>query len=119
MESRHRDPEMQRRDFLEGLTGGGLLLASQAVLESETTSKGEHEMDGDDSVQRRHRLYQLLGDLPPRERRSSAEILSKTEKDGFVLEKLVLDLNGLEPVPAYFIRPQSSTGRTPAILYNH
>jgi cephalosporin-C deacetylase-like acetyl esterase len=110
---------MQRRNFLEGLTSGGLLLASRAVLGSETASKGEHDMEKEDSGKRRQRLYKLLGDLPPQNRKSSVETLSTTEKEGFVLEKLVLDLNGLEPVPAYFIRPQSSSGRVPAILYNH
>ncbi len=31
----------------------------------------------------------------------------------------MLDLNGVEAVPAYFVRPREATGRLPVILYNH
>ena len=54
---------------------------------------------------RRKELYQLLGDLPDRQRPISARKISKEEREGYILEKLVLDLNGLEEVPAYFVRP--------------
>jgi dienelactone hydrolase len=37
-----------------------------------------------------------------------------------VLETLVLDLNGIEPVPAYFVRPLAPPApRVPVLLYNH
>jgi hypothetical protein len=36
-----------------------------------------------------------------------------------VLESWVLDLNGLEPVPALVARPARFAGRAPAILYSH
>jgi dienelactone hydrolase len=35
------------------------------------------------------------------------------------LEKLVLDLNGIEIVPAYFVKPKGNEKRIPCILYNH
>jgi pimeloyl-ACP methyl ester carboxylesterase len=39
---------------------------------------------------------------------------------GFELQRLELDLNGLEPVPAYYLRPTWAKGkRLPAILYHH
>jgi hypothetical protein len=44
------------------------------------------------------------------------------ERASYVLEKLVLDLNGIEPVPAYFVRPkgrEGGAGPWPAVLYNH
>jgi dienelactone hydrolase len=68
---------------------------------------------------RRKELYGLLGDLPDRKRMISARTISTEEKATYVLEKLELDLNGVEPVPAYFARPKSLTGSAPAILYNH
>ena len=68
--------------------------------------------------QRRNQLYGLLRDLPDRSRRISATKIGEEERESYVLEKLVLDLNGIEPVPAYFIRPQAR-GPLPAILYNH
>ena len=68
---------------------------------------------------RRGELYGLLGDLPPRQRPIGARMLSVEERPGFVLEKLVLDINGLEPVPAYFVKPKQLDAKAPAILFNH
>jgi len=65
------------------------------------------------------KLYSLLGDLPPRERPVAAELVSEEDRGAYTLEILTLDLNGLEPVPAYFVRPKSATGPRPTILYNH
>ena len=67
----------------------------------------------------RRLLYKLLGDLPPRNRKISVRTLSREERPGCVLEKLELDLNGFEPVPAWFARPKQVQGRVPAVVYNH
>lgn len=67
----------------------------------------------------RRRLYRLLGELPPRHRQISARTLAREVRPGYLLEKLELDLNGLEPVPAWFVRPREARGRMPAVLYNH
>jgi hypothetical protein len=68
---------------------------------------------------RRKQLYGLLGDLPPRDRKIAVRTLSTEEKTGYVLEKLVLDLNGIEPVPAYFVKPKNLRGKAPTVLYHH
>ena len=68
--------------------------------------------------ERRNQLYNLLGDLPDRSRRISAIKIGEAERESYVLEKLVLDLNGIEPVPAYLVRPKAR-GSFPAVLYNH
>lgn len=68
---------------------------------------------------RRWQLYSLMGDLPPRDRPLQVRKLGETERPGYVLEKLELDLNGIEAVPAYVTRPAGSRGRRPAILFNH
>ena len=72
-----------------------------------------------DARARREELYALLGDLPDRQRPAAARKVGEEEREGYVLEKLVLDLNGIEEVPAFFARPQDASGRAPAILYNH
>ena len=54
---------------------------------------------------RREQLYGLLGELPPRNRPVTSRTLSTEQRDGYVLEHLELDLNGIEPVPAVFVRP--------------
>jgi pimeloyl-ACP methyl ester carboxylesterase len=69
--------------------------------------------------ERRRELYGLLGDLPDRARPVSARLVSRETRDIHVLEKLVLDLNGIEPVPAYFVRPREVAGPVPIVLYNH
>ena len=72
-----------------------------------------------DAGSRRRELYSLLGELPPRERPISVEKVAEERRDAYVLEKLVLGLNGIEPVPAYFTRPLDAAGPVPAVLYNH
>jgi dienelactone hydrolase len=47
------------------------------------------------------------------------QLIAEEDREGYVLEILVLDLNGIEPVPAYFVRPKDVRGPLPAILYNH
>ena len=73
----------------------------------------------DDKQVRRAELYSLLGDPPNRDHPISATLVSLEEWEGYILEKLVLDLNGIERVPAYFVRPRDATGPLPCILYNH
>src|SRR5262245_7266445 len=68
---------------------------------------------------RRRALYPLLGDLPDRSRSVGGRLVARETRDDYVLEKLVLDLNGIEPVPAYFVRPKEAVGRVPVVLYNH
>lgn len=70
-------------------------------------------------AQRRRKLRGLLGDLPPLARKISARRTAEQRRGGYVLEKLLLDLSGLEAVPAYFIRPARGRGPWPAVLYNH
>ena len=68
---------------------------------------------------RRKQLYSLLGDLPDHPRKISASKIKTEEHESYILEKLTLDLNGIEPVPAYFVYPKKQEGRTPTLLYNH
>ena len=69
--------------------------------------------------ERRKMLYGLLGDLPPLSYGISAKQVSIEERENYILEKLLLDLNGIESVPAYFVKPKKTEGLIPAILYNH
>src|SRR5688572_4885266 len=68
---------------------------------------------------RRRELYGLLGDLPDRGRRLTSTKRGETTRDGYILETWELDLNGIEPVPAYVARPAAPAGRRPAVLFNH
>src|SRR5262245_8024673 len=106
-----------RRDFL----GRSLGFAAVSLLPASLGS-GEPAAPGRayrDAAAQRRVLYSLLGDLPDRARPIQARLRSQEERDGYVLETLELDLNGLETVPAFLARPRGAKGRLPAIVYNH
>jgi dienelactone hydrolase len=99
----------RRRDVL----GMAAALAGGIVTRSET---GAVNASPD---QRRQELLSLLGDLPPRKSSIPSKTLSVERRAGLVIEKLELGINSMEPVPAYFVRPDGARGRRPAILFNH
>jgi hypothetical protein len=100
---------MKRRTLLQ--TGAGaMLLAGHANMASANASATAQV--------RRQALYGLLGRLPPRDRKVSAQLVSTEDRGTYTLEKLVLDLNGEEPAPAYFARPKGA-GKRPTVLFNH
>jgi acetyl esterase/lipase len=72
-----------------------------------------------DATGRREELYGLLGELPPRDRPIAATLIDRQDRGSYLLERLLLDLNGVEPVPAYFVRPRAAAGPLPVVLYNH
>ena len=55
-----------------------------------------------DVAKRRNELYELLGDLPDRQRPISARTLSEEERDGYILEKLEL-----VPIPPTSVHSQA------------
>lgn len=84
------------------------------------------------STEKRDLLYSLLGDLPPRTRPVGAELIEREEREHYIVEKLMLDLNPFERVPAYFTRPKAhgsaplaprlddqGRARFPVVLFNH
>jgi dienelactone hydrolase len=113
--------ELVRRDFLKASGAGlGAALATSAVpagaeLPIPPAAGRSHR----DAAARRARLYETLGDLPDRSRPISATKRDEVEKDGYVLESWVLDLNGLEPVPAFLARPKGRGRPAPAVVFDH
>ena len=70
-------------------------------------------------AERRQRLVSYLGDLPTPDGLPSARLVRRDEEDGRAIEVLELDLNGIEPVPAVFVRPLSTDGPVPVVIYSH
>jgi hypothetical protein len=68
---------------------------------------------------RRKELWGLLGDLPWQHRPGPAKLVTTEKHDGYTLERLVLDLNGEEPVPALLLIPDKRQARAPGMLYMH
>src|SRR5688572_24488016 len=98
-----------------------IVLLNSCIPHQNTSSVNPLSMnDKTDSIQsnvtkeeRRKELYSLLGKLPDRQRPISAKLVSSEEVDELIIEKLLLDLNGLELVPAYFTKPKNSNGKLP------
>jgi len=71
----------------------------------------------------RNHLYDLLGDLPHESHKPTAQLLRTEVRTGYTLEHLSLALNGIEEVPALFVKPHRDLagpgGKYPAVLYFH
>lgn len=112
-DSRMPSDHLSRRDLIQ-LTGAASLAPFMPMTPSQTSSSS-----GGSPAARRRELYGLLGVLPDRKRPIGGKKRGEETRDGYVLETWDLDLNGIETVPAYFARPQSLSGRVPAVLFNH
>ncbi|CAM5369221.1 putative hydrolase YtaP [Streptomyces afghaniensis 772] [Streptomyces afghaniensis] len=66
----------------------------------------------------RKRLIELLGDYPHAKDRK-VQLIRREEKDNYVLESLMLQLNEEESVPAYVAKPLNKEGPLPIVLFNH
>lgn len=67
----------------------------EAISQNKSLPMTEDMYEIKDKKRLRKELYELLGKLPDRERPISVELVSTEEKDGVVIEKLLLDINGL------------------------
>lgn len=103
---------MKRRTLFQA-GAGAMLLASQAPSARAKPKEKSAE------AARRAELYGLMGKLPPRARKVSAQLVSTEDRGAYTLEKLVLDLNGEEPAAAYFAKPKGAAGPLPTVLFNH
>jgi Abhydrolase family len=68
---------------------------------------------------RRQELWGLLGDLPWQHQPAPPQRMGTEKHDGFTLERLILDLNGAEPVPALLLIPDRLQHPAPGLLYIH
>ena len=110
-----------RRKFLQTSTAvvgaaavaGGTSIANGSTPENPATTFASRQ------EQRRRELWQLLGDVPWNHQPAPPRLVSKEKHDGYTLERLVLDLNGIEPVPAILLIPEKRQPRAPGLLYMH
>ena len=103
---------------IRALTGGiglGLNSMTKNVLpESETDNAFS-------SYQKRRRdaLWGLLGDLPWQHESTQPKVVRTEEHDLYTLQRLVLDVNGIEPVPALLLIPKRLQRPAPGLLFIH
>jgi hypothetical protein len=106
-----------RRDFLKQS-------AAMLALGAEASACGQGQPPAGDSfsafqARRRQELWSLLGDLPWDHKPGPPSLVKSERHDGYTLERLVLDLNGMEPVPALLLIPDKRQERAPGLLYIH
>ena len=115
------NPPGGRREFMAQMAA---LLASGASSPMKVAASGSASREAVDEFtlyqqRRRWELWGLLGDLPW-DHHPAAPRLIRTEKhEGYTLERLVLDLNGLEPVPALLLIPDRRREPAPGLLFIH
>ncbi len=110
-----------RRNFLRQ---SGALMALKGGLDLSARAAGRERDPAENDFsdyQSRHRkeLWNLLGDLPWSHKPKPPRLLEREKHDGYALERLVLDLNGTEPVPAILLIPDKRKERAPGLLYIH
>lgn len=68
---------------------------------------------------RRQALWGLLGDLPWQHRPGTPKVIRTEDHGQYTLTRLVLDLNGMEPVPALLLIPKRLQHPAPGLLFIH
>jgi Abhydrolase family len=109
--------DWSRRQFLE--SSAAVITSVAAAPTKSLGSEDNSEALTVRQITKRRQLWGLLGDLPWRHRPGPPRIVSKEEHDGYTLERLVLDLNGAEPVPALLLIPHKRQPKAPGLLYIH
>jgi len=112
---------LNRRDFLQQSAAILALGAGSSVAgggDSSAPSRSKKEFLAYQK-RRRKELWSLLGDLPWQHRPGPAKLIKTEKHDGYTLERLVLDLNGLEPVPAILLIPDKRQSPAPGLLSIH
>jgi dienelactone hydrolase len=73
----------------------------------------------DDRIKVLDTLHALLGKIPPRPEKLKVQVLSKDEKNGYILEKFMID-NGVDSwIPGYLAIPSNTGGKVPVIIGLH
>tara|TARA_R110002012_G_scaffold240838_1_gene415061 strand:+ start:2835 stop:3872 length:1038 start_codon:yes stop_codon:yes gene_type:complete len=67
----------------------------------------------------RKKLLGLLGDLPTQHTPKPPQLVRKEKRNGYTLEHLEFDFNGLEKVPGILLVPDNLKGKAPCMLYCH
>jgi len=110
-----------RREFLRdsaALLAWGTSPTMRTLASTNSSAQSEKEF-ASHQQERRKELWGLLGDLPWQNKPGPAKLLSTERHEGYTLERLVLDLNGVEPVPALLLIPEKRQTPAPGMLFIH
>src|SRR5215469_6255646 len=107
-----------RRQFLRNTAGAAVSGAFAGAESLGARDRGAESLAAVED-RRRRELWSLLGDLPRQHRPGPAQVLRTEKHEGYTLERLILDLNGEEPVPALLLIPDKRQTPAPGLLYIH
>jgi acetyl esterase/lipase len=110
-----------RREFVQygAAAVAGIGGTAMTTLSSAATPPAPGEPFAKFQERRRKVLWSLLGDLPWQHKPAAPKLVSTEKHDGYTLQRLVLDLNGVEPVPALLLIPDKRQSPAPGMLYIH
>jgi dienelactone hydrolase len=113
--------QTNRREFMVGSAalaalGTGLTIQANAGQSTLRESMDEFNIE---QQRRRWELWSLLGDLPWEHQSAPPRLVRSEKHEGYTLERLVLDLNGAEPVPALLLVPDKRQHPAPGLLFIH
>ena len=108
----------RRRDFIKQTAA---TVAISSVIPSMTGVQAFSTMKEFSAYQQKRRklLWSLLGDLPFGHRPKPPKLVKSEKHEGYTLQRLELDLNGIEPVPALLLIPDKLQKPAPGLLYIH
>lgn len=101
-----------------------MLLASGMASDGSVLFQGNPAASDSDPFaayqeRRRKELWGLLGDLPWQHTPRPPRLVAREEHENYMLERWVLDLNGIELVPALLLIPHKRQNPAPGMLYIH
>src|SRR6185503_4290047 len=111
-------PSSSRRDFLKQTAATVAITSGLPSIAGAQSVKTRREFAAYQQ-KRRRLLWSLLGDLPFNHRPKAPRLIKTEKGDGYVLEHLELDLNGIEPVPALLLIPDKQRRAAPGLIYIH
>ncbi len=101
---------------------GSVALANSLAAKANGISVASGD-SGDDfrlnQQRRRQDLWSLLGDLPWDHKPAPPQLVRTEKHDGYTLQRWVLDLNGIEPVPALLLIPDHRQNPAPGLQFIH
>ncbi len=109
--------DYQRRKFLQQsftAAAAGFLSPLNTMAMDQDQSKFARQQKA-----QRKKLFSLLGDLPVDYSPKTPKLVRKEQHDGYRLEYLDFDFNGMERVPGILLVPDNIQGKAPGMLYCH
>ena len=108
-----------RRKFVQSWATAMVWGTTGRTLFPATYSLGLGESFALYQERRRKELWSILGNLPWQHLPATPKLLKTEKHEGYTLERLSLDLNGMEAVPALLLIPDKRQAPAPGLLYIH